>query len=104
MRRGAARARDRDRQPHRGRRRRRHRSAHPGGRLVATVEAARLDVVRDAAAPRATLKRLWRLKWALVATVITLGIVASAVFAPWIAPHDPLSVNIRHRLAPPAWM
>ena len=70
---------------------------------MATVEAARLDVVRESAA-RAPLKRLWRLKWALVATAITLAIVASAVFAPWIAPHDPLSVNIRHRLAPPAWM
>ena len=71
---------------------------------MATVEAARLDVVHEPTAPRATLKRLWRLKWALVAGAITLAIVASAVLAPWIAPHDPLSVNIRHRLAPPAWM
>jgi ABC-type dipeptide/oligopeptide/nickel transport system permease subunit len=71
---------------------------------MATVEAARLDVVTEPAASRATLKRLWRLKWALVAAAITLAIVASAVLAPWIAPHDPLSVNIRHRLAPPAWM
>jgi ABC-type dipeptide/oligopeptide/nickel transport system permease subunit len=31
-------------------------------------------------------------------------IVASAVLAPWVSPHDPLAVNIRHRLAPPAWM
>jgi peptide/nickel transport system permease protein len=31
-------------------------------------------------------------------------IVLSAVLAPWISPHDPLAVNIRHRLAPPAWM
>jgi ABC-type dipeptide/oligopeptide/nickel transport system permease subunit len=40
----------------------------------------------------------------MAAGIIVLGIVASAVFAPWIAPHDPVSVNIRHRLAPPAWM
>ena len=33
-----------------------------------------------------------------------LGIAASAAVAPWIVPHDPLAVNIRHRLAPPAWM
>jgi len=33
-----------------------------------------------------------------------LLIVASAVFAPVVAPHGPLDVNIRHRLAPPAWM
>jgi len=31
-------------------------------------------------------------------------IVASAVFAPWIAPRDPLAVNIKNRLEPPAWM
>jgi ABC-type dipeptide/oligopeptide/nickel transport system permease subunit len=50
------------------------------------------------------LRRLWRLKWGLAATAVFLVIVASAVFAPWIAPHDPLAVNIRHRLVPPAWM
>jgi ABC-type dipeptide/oligopeptide/nickel transport system permease subunit len=50
------------------------------------------------------LARLWRLKWGVVATVIMLGIVASAVLAPWIAPYDPLIVDIRHRLAPPAWL
>ena len=30
--------------------------------------------------------------------------MASAIFAPAIAPHDPLAVNISHRLAPPVWM
>jgi peptide/nickel transport system permease protein len=30
--------------------------------------------------------------------------VASAILAPWISPHDPLAVDIRHRLAPPVWM
>jgi ABC-type dipeptide/oligopeptide/nickel transport system permease subunit len=51
-----------------------------------------------------TLRRLWRLKWGLAATGLLLLIVASAVLAPWVAPGDPLAVNIRHRLAPPAWM
>jgi peptide/nickel transport system permease protein len=53
---------------------------------------------------RQPFRRLWRLKWALVATGLFLVVVASAALAPWIAPHDPLAVNIRHRLAPPAWM
>jgi ABC-type dipeptide/oligopeptide/nickel transport system permease subunit len=35
---------------------------------------------------------------------VLLVIVLSSVLAPWVAPHDPLAVNIRHRLAPPAWM
>jgi peptide/nickel transport system permease protein len=50
------------------------------------------------------VRRLWRLKWGVAATAMLAAIVASAALAPWIAPHDPLAVNIRHRLAPPAWM
>jgi ABC-type dipeptide/oligopeptide/nickel transport system permease subunit len=51
-----------------------------------------------------SLRRLLRLRWGLAATAIFLAIVASAILAPRLAPHDPLAVNIRHRLAPPAWM
>jgi peptide/nickel transport system permease protein len=53
---------------------------------------------------RVTLRRLWRLKWGLAASGLLLLIIASAVLAPWIAPRDPLAVDIRHRLAPPAWL
>ena len=52
----------------------------------------------------ASLRRLVRLRWGLAASVSLLAIVASAIFAPAIAPHDPLAVNISHRLAPPVWM
>jgi ABC-type dipeptide/oligopeptide/nickel transport system permease subunit len=52
----------------------------------------------------ASWQRLWRLRWGLGAAAVMLLIVLSAVFAPWIAPHDPLAVNIRTRLQPPAWM
>jgi ABC-type dipeptide/oligopeptide/nickel transport system permease subunit len=55
-------------------------------------------------AHRASLRRLWRFKWGLAAAGILLVIIASAVCAPWIVANDPLSVDIRHRLAPPAWM
>jgi ABC-type dipeptide/oligopeptide/nickel transport system permease subunit len=68
-------------------------------------------VVAPARAPAAptsgsgvVLRRLWRVKWGVAAALVLLAIVASAVFAPWLAPHDPLAVDIRHRLAPPAWM
>jgi ABC-type dipeptide/oligopeptide/nickel transport system permease subunit len=57
-----------------------------------------------AASSDVVLRRLWRLKWGLAAGLVLLTIVAGAVFAPWLAPHDPLAVDIRHRLAPPAWM
>jgi ABC-type dipeptide/oligopeptide/nickel transport system permease subunit len=75
--------------------------AEPGlpleARASADVGAAPSDV-------RLTVRRLWRLKWGLAATVLFLLIVASAVLAPWVAPKDPLELDIRHRLAPPAWM
>ena len=51
-----------------------------------------------------TLRRLWRLKWGLAATGLLFLIVGSTVFAPWVAPKDALAVDVRHRLAPPAWM
>ncbi len=70
-------------------------------------EVALKAVDAEAAAPTATqvsLRRLWRLKWGLAAAAVMLLIVGSAALAPWVSPHDPLQVNIRHRLAPPAWM
>jgi peptide/nickel transport system permease protein len=70
------------------------------------VEMAELDALRSAApeATSAIRSRLLRLRWGLAASAVLLLVVASAIFAPLISPHDPLSVNIRHRLAPPAWM
>ena len=70
------------------------------------VELAELDDKRAETSQtgRAIRSRLLRLRWGLAACAIFLLIVASAVFAPQISPHDPLAVNIRHRLAPPAWM
>ena len=56
------------------------------------------------AAWRGSLRRLARLRWGVAAAVVMLAIVGSAVLAPWVSPHDPLAVDIRHRLIPPAWM
>jgi ABC-type dipeptide/oligopeptide/nickel transport system permease subunit len=63
-----------------------------------------LEPVDSAASSARSLRQLWRLKWGVVAAALMLVIVASAVFAPLIAPHDPLEVDVRHRLAPPVWM
>src|SRR5262245_47529056 len=49
-------------------------------------------------------RRLARLRWGVGAAAVLLLIIATAVFAPLIAPYDPLAVDIRHRLSPPAWM
>jgi len=50
------------------------------------------------------LRRLRRLRFGVAAAAILFAIVLSAIFAPLLAPHDPLVVDIRHRLSPPAWM
>jgi ABC-type dipeptide/oligopeptide/nickel transport system permease subunit len=77
-------------------------------KTVSAENKVELVALREAAAPakaeHGALRRLGRLRWGLAAGGVLLLIVASAVFAPWIAPHDPLAVNIRHRLAVPAWM
>jgi ABC-type dipeptide/oligopeptide/nickel transport system permease subunit len=70
---------------------------------VAVATIAREEITAPTAR-RVALRRLLRLRWGLAAAGIILFIVATAVFAPWLSPHDPLQVNIRHRLAPPAWM
>jgi peptide/nickel transport system permease protein len=53
---------------------------------------------------RGLLRRAWRVKWGLAATLFLTVVLALTVLAGSVAPHDPLAVNIRHRLAPPAWM
>jgi len=58
----------------------------------------------EGARDRALLRRAWRLKWGLAAGAFLAVVVALTVLAGSVAPHDPLAVNIRHRLAPPAWM
>ena len=68
---------------------------------LADLGEARIDAP---ASGQVTLRRLLRLRWGLASAGVLLLIVASAALAPWISPHDPLAVNIRHRLAPrPGW-
>jgi ABC-type dipeptide/oligopeptide/nickel transport system permease subunit len=73
---------------------------------VSAVDADELAVPRDGGATTATksLRRLWRLKWGVVAAGLMLIIVVGALAAPLVAPSSPVDVDIRHRLAPPAWM
>jgi peptide/nickel transport system permease protein len=73
----------------------------PAKVALADLEAA---PIQTPGSGQATLRRLLRLRWGLAAGAILLLIVASSALAPWIAPQDPLAVNIRHRLAPPPWM
>ena len=75
-------------------------SARSEAHLIGVGEArAAASLARHAA-----LQRLLRLRWGLAAASVLFLIVAGSMLAPWVSPHDPLAVNIRHRLAPPAWM
>jgi ABC-type dipeptide/oligopeptide/nickel transport system permease subunit len=76
--------------------------------MSARPEAQLSEVVPSRSEPaesaRVNWRRLGRLRWGVGAAAVLLMIIAITVFAPWIAPHDPLAVDIRHRLSPPAWM
>ncbi len=50
-----------------------------------------------------TFGKLMQDKVALAAAIYLLILVVSAVFAPYIAPHDPTEQDLAHRLWPPAW-
>jgi peptide/nickel transport system permease protein len=42
-------------------------------------------------------------KLALIGLIIILIMIITAVFAPWIAPHDPYLMDIGHKLQQPSW-
>jgi len=46
---------------------------------------------------------LWQDKAAVVGLFIILAVVFAAIFAPWLAPHDPSAQNMAATKLPPAW-
>jgi ABC-type dipeptide/oligopeptide/nickel transport system permease subunit len=46
---------------------------------------------------------LWRDKSGIIGLIMFLTVVFAAVFAPWIAPYDPLEQNLRESKVPPVW-
>ncbi len=62
-----------------------------------------LSLTSDAPLTRAsTLRRLLRDKPAAAAAFFLIAVILAALTAPWIAPHDPYSTNLRAMLAPPS--
>ncbi|WP_420405482.1 ABC transporter permease [Nisaea sp.] len=57
----------------------------------------------DVAARRTALQKLMRDKGAVLSFAILAIIVAAALLAPVIAPHDPYDNNLRNMLKPPVW-
>jgi len=73
-----------------------------GGQVA--LEAREAPALPLGAGRIALRRRIWRFKWGVAAAAVLLVIVGSAVFAPWLAPDNPLSVDIQHRLSSPVWM
>ena len=46
---------------------------------------------------------LWRDRSGVIGVIIFASVVFAAVFAPWVAPHDPLQQDLRNNKLPPAW-
>ncbi len=64
-------------------------------------------IAYEATAPASSGSRAWRRfafnPAALVGTIILLVVVATALAAPWVAPHDPAKQSLLHRFTPPLW-
>lgn len=50
-----------------------------------------------------TIRRLFRIPLASFGFVVIFLIVGCAIFAPWIAPYDPLTQNMGHFMEGPSW-
>ena len=52
-------------------------------------------------------KQLWfsgRRQWPVFPAIILAALVFAAIFAPYLAPHDPLEGDITRKSIPPVWM
>ncbi|MEA2512894.1 MAG: peptide/nickel transport system permease protein [Thermomicrobiales bacterium] len=47
------------------------------------------------------LWRLWRRKLGLVGLGVVVAVALAAIFAPWLAPHDPMAQELKQRFAGP---
>jgi peptide/nickel transport system permease protein len=71
-------------------------------RLVEALPVAQPQVERLPFSRRhAIMWRLWRRKLGLVGLVVVLLVALAAIFAPWVAPHDPLAQDLKHRFVGP---
>lgn len=50
------------------------------------------------------LRKMWYLRLGVLGGLVILALVMTAVFTPYLAPHDPYQQDLIKRLLPPAWM
>lgn len=64
-------------------------------------------VVLDEAPPsilRLVFRKMWHLRLGVLGGALIFVLVVTAIFTPWLVPHDPYEQDIMNRLLPPAWM
>ena len=63
------------------------------------------DIVQRGSVTSAPLSRAFHVlrTWPILPIVVLTGLVICALFAPNLAPHNPIKQNLRARNAPPAW-
>lgn len=68
-----------------------------------SASAATIDQGAPAfvSARRRSLQTFARNRTALIGLILIIALILIALFAPWIAPHDPYEQSVRDRLAPP---
>ena len=49
-------------------------------------------------------RRIWRNAGAILGVGIVGFITVVAIFAPWLAPYDPFTIDLGRRVIPPMWM
>jgi peptide/nickel transport system permease protein len=70
---------------------------------MATANFATIDEVLPPSAGSLLRRRIFGHTTFLIGAVILLLIIAMAIFAPLLAPHDPYAQSLAHRLVPPFW-
>lgn len=73
------------------------------GYALVDVEETNSALASERSQLRRVLAGLSRRPTALLGAAILLAVVASAVFAPQLAPHDPLQQALLARMKPPGW-
>jgi len=71
------------------------------------VNATALPIAPDKRVSSPTWESLRRFatdRFSLMAAVVVALFILMAIFAPWLAPHDPDENDLLRRLQPPAWM
>ncbi len=67
-----------------------------------TTQLARPLQTRSDSLMKIALRQLLRNRAAIVGALLIIGLILAAIFAPFVAPHDPIEQSI-DSLAPPSW-